>query len=439
MSLRKSVFGTVSVLGLAGMLSFNACSSDSDRSEDGHATEGRRASGGIGLELRLADGSDVDVVNFTVTRNGQSVRTGTLAIGPDGLATGQINGLDAGDNYQVQLSAPRTRPDAGAVAPCTGASALFAVVANQTVPVSVVLQCDDTSPDQGNITINGSFNVCPKITSASATPSSTTVGSTISLTATATDKDAADVVAFAWYTGTYSTGSTFATTASATYTCTAPGTVTIGLRAFDGPSRGCEKFLTPAFTITCTGSVPEQDAGAPQQDASAPQQDASAPQQDASAPEQDASAPQQDASAPQQDASTPPAARFGTAECGTCMAQFCNPFFDGVNYVDDCTDATCEAAFACFQRNRCAQGVATVTNCYCGGGVTFETCQVDTYDAVGPCADLVETGLGTTVRREVFEQFFNPNTSTGDGLALFNCAAELCVPECLTSSSIPAP
>ena len=173
----KSVFGTASMLGLAGMLSFSGCSSDGNGSGvNGNGSEQNGATGGIGLALQLADGSDVSTVNYTVTRNGSSVRTGELAIGADGRATGTITGLDAGAGYVVSLSAPRTR-DGGSVAACTGESAPFTVLENETVPVSVVLQCDDTSAG-GNITINGQFNICPKVTSASASPSSQAVGST---------------------------------------------------------------------------------------------------------------------------------------------------------------------------------------------------------------------------------------------------------------------
>jgi hypothetical protein len=437
MFLRKSVFGTASMLGLAGILSVSACSSDNNQSgQNGRDEFG--VTGSVGLALTLTDGSDVDVVNYVVTRNGVSVRTGTLSIGANNVASGTITGLEAGSGYLVQLTAPRTR-DSGAVEPCVGQSSAFTVLAEQTVPVSVVLQCDDTSPDTGNITLEGTFNICPKITSASATPTTVAVGSSVTLGVSARDKDG-DTLAYAWYTGTsYDAGAVFANTADASYTCTSAGTQTIGVRVFDGDARGCAKLLTPQFTVTCGGGPVETDAGPVDTDAGPVDVDAGT---DAGPGpiDTDAGPVDTDAGPVVIDAGTDsgpvnPGARFGGAACETCLKTSCNPQFGlaGLEYVDQCVDAACDSIFACFQAAKCATGTTDVVNCYCGGNTPFETCQMDTYVATGPCKDQLETGLGTTVRREVFERFYDAQYAVADGTGLFLCASELCTDECLVN------
>lgn len=129
------------------------------------------------------------------------------------------------------------------------------------------------------------------------------------------------------------------------------------------------------------------------------------------------------------------APRFGTARCDACLQQNCNPYVGAVPVLANCQDETCEKAFACFQRSRCAQDTATITQCYCGP-VDTSTCLADNFVPTGPCRYLVERGLGRTDPRLVVGAFFDSN-STGDGISLFNCAAELCIPECLTDPAIP--
>jgi hypothetical protein len=129
-------------------------------------------------------------------------------------------------------------------------------------------------------------------------------------------------------------------------------------------------------------------------------------------------------------------ARFGTEQCDVCLKKNCNPQYGTVNLVSDCVDATCEQTFACFQRNRCAVDTVTMPRCYCGN-VSLEACRASGFDAKGPCADMVEAGLKTKNASEVIDRLVGTDTSTGDGAALFACAAESCISECLKDPAIP--
>lgn len=225
---------------------------------DGRATvdrdEATRAVGGLALGLVLPDGSEVSSVSYVVTRGGVEVRAGTMAVGADGRASVSIAGLDVGSGYHVVLTAPR---DGGAA--CRG-EADFVVVESATTSVDVVLQCDDLRVD-GNVTINGQFNVCPKVTSTSATPLTAFVGNTIALAASATDRDN-DPVGFVWSapSGTFSTPSA----ASTNYLCTSAGNFAVTVSVSDGPARGCTR--TASLMVGCApagldGGVVVPDAG----------------------------------------------------------------------------------------------------------------------------------------------------------------------------------
>ncbi|MEY4512211.1 MAG: hypothetical protein RLZZ450_4333 [Pseudomonadota bacterium] len=423
----KSVFGTASMLGLAGMLSFSGCSSDSNGSGvNGNGSEQNGATGGIGLALQLADGSDVSTVNYVITQNGTSVRTGTLAIGADGRATGTITGLDAGAGYVVSLNAPRTR-DGGPVAACTGESASFSVLENQTVPVSVVLQCDDTSAG-GNITINGQFNICPKVSSASASPSTQAVGSTIALSAAATDKDN-DPLTYAWFTGaTYSAATVFANTATATYTCAASGTFTLNVAAFDGDARGCRKALTTPITVTCTGTGGPVDSGA------APVDSGAAPVDSGAAPVDSGAAPVDSGAAD----SGPVASGWpvGSAACKTCQTTECTSYTEEAYPVlSQCSDSECQAIVACAVNNRCFTTTQDIALCYCGGTTVAQlnTCLGSSnYTAAsGVCKTIIEAGAGSTLSTDILARYIDTAYATGRAGQLTTCIADKCATSCL--------
>ena len=449
MLLRKSIFGTASMLGLAGILAFSGCSSDNNGAEgtSSDTSHGKHELGGLGLGLVLPDGSNVNNPTYTITNPSDpsfTPLTGSLSISGN-VATATISGLTAESGYTVTLKATRSTP-AGAP-DCTG-SATFTVLANQTVNVNVVLQCDDTSSDTGKVTINGSFDVCPKLGATTSTDG-TVGGAPVALTAAATDKDPGDVVTIAW--STASDGSFSSSTGTSTsYTCATAGVKTITVKATDVP--GCVKTFAP-ITINCTGTT-TIDAGVP--DSATPTPDAATPPvvDSSTPPAVDASTPPVDSSTPPVvDSSTPPAvdastpdsstpptgARFGTPACDTCLADQCSLYqgFDAI--LPMCTDAACEAAFACFQRHHCAVDSVSVNQCYCGVGVSNDTCLTAGYVPVGPCAALATSTFGSSNTQVVIGQLYDEATQFGVGGTLFACAADLCTSQCVTSTSIPAP
>lgn len=248
--MRRILLG-LSALGVVSALSTQGCGSESGRSVD---SDDARALGDVSLGLVLPDGSEVTSVSYLVTRSGTEVRSGVMQVGADGRASVTVTGLEPGAGYRVVLNAPR---DAGL--PCVG-DADFSVSPSATTNVDVVLQCDDLSADT-TVTVDGTFNICPKVTSTTASPLVAFVGSDIALTASARDRDN-DPVSFAWSaaSGTFSAPSA----ATTSYRCTSAGVQTLTVSVSDGPSRGCTRSAT--LTVTCTaanadGGVTPADAG----------------------------------------------------------------------------------------------------------------------------------------------------------------------------------
>jgi 5'-nucleotidase len=116
---------------------------------------------------------------------------------------------------------------------------------------------------------HGQFNVCPDVTSFTATPLTARVGNTIALTATARDRDN-DPIGFAWSapSGTFSSPNA----ANTNFLCTSAGTFSLTLSVNDGPARGCtrSRFLS----VNCApadldgGATPPDAGPGPSPDAS---------------------------------------------------------------------------------------------------------------------------------------------------------------------------
>jgi hypothetical protein len=112
------------------------------------------------------------------------------------------------------------------------------LVATGLALTTTALSCDDGAPrpapmDGGSILqINGLIDHCPVIQSIGISPSVVTVGKSSTLSATASDQDAGDVLTFTWSTGNGSFSAP--TAASSSYTCATPGTPTVTLDVSDG-------------------------------------------------------------------------------------------------------------------------------------------------------------------------------------------------------------
>lgn len=198
--------------------------------------------GRANLAVVLQGGIVINTVSYSVTGAGLS-KMGSLDVSHSSTISGLIP-LPAGGPYSIAMQGAST----DGKTTCSG-SASFSVVAHQTTPVGVPFQCHEAART-GTILVNGQINVCPQIDGVSATPGEVVVGSSVALAAVAHDTDAApSAVTYAWSapSGTFSS----ATAPNPTFTCTAPGAVSVTLTVSDGDaSAGCPD--TQTVTVKCT-------------------------------------------------------------------------------------------------------------------------------------------------------------------------------------------
>jgi hypothetical protein len=132
-------------------------------------------------------------------------------------------------------------------------------MSNAPTIVNLTLVCGTGSPTSVTGTVDVRANVttsdnCPNITQVVVAPYQTSVGATISLSAVASDLDAADVVTYAWT----ATGGTLATPTGAndTYTCGTAGAQTITVAVNDNPvGGGCTASINlPVNCVAVAGT-----------------------------------------------------------------------------------------------------------------------------------------------------------------------------------------
>src|SRR5579883_890300 len=221
---------------------------------DPGAGSAAQGTGTVGMDLTLPGGAVINTVNWTVTGpNGAStvVQTGSVAVGNSSSVSFLVGGIPAGAGYSIALSGQSTD---GSVT-CSGSSA-FNVTARTTTNVSVQLQCSSAAADAGSALVNGSTFNCAAWNSATASPAETTVGTAVSLAATATGPNPA-ALTYAWS----APSGTFDNPSSPTpqFTCTVPGTVTVTLNVGDGPvpdGGACNASLaSTTLQVTCDGHL----------------------------------------------------------------------------------------------------------------------------------------------------------------------------------------
>jgi hypothetical protein len=105
--------------------------------------------------------------------------------------------------------------------------------------------------DGSSVSVSGTFNTCPALQAAVASPPAAVVGETINVNASAFDKDTTDKLTYAWT----ATAGSFAmpAAASTTYTCSVLGAQELTIKVSDGQ---CEDMST--IDVVCTAA----DAGA---------------------------------------------------------------------------------------------------------------------------------------------------------------------------------
>lgn len=240
----------VALLGAAMALGTTALSGCSAGTEGGAAQDSEKR-GEIGLDL-VVGGATVNSAIYVVSGPAGFTKTGSLDLTNSGTLSAVIGGIPVGTGYSININATST--DGGTS--CAG-SASFNVVARVTTPVAINLTCRQASRT-GSVAINGALNVCPVLDAVSASPSEVIVGGSITLNAVAHDADAApSALTYRWLAsaGTLSD----AASASPSFTCTAPGSVTLTVSASDGdPTASCADTAT--VQVKC--SVPNGTGGA---------------------------------------------------------------------------------------------------------------------------------------------------------------------------------
>jgi len=228
----------VCLLALGVSAAFIGCASE----PLGHG--GEESSGSIGLNLDVAPGVNVDLVEYSITGNGFT-KTGAIDVSGAESISGTIGGIPAGKGYTITLTAKSA--DNGES--FTG-SAGFDVVAGKTSAVSVHLKGTTTSGN-GSVSVSGTFNVGPVIDELTVTPQKVKIGSKITLTGVAQDADAGpSPLSYYWSTTGGVIDNPIGPTAK--LTSTTPGTFTVQLTVSDGEittaSSTTVTFVDPAAT-----------------------------------------------------------------------------------------------------------------------------------------------------------------------------------------------
>jgi len=191
---------------------------------------GNPATGTVGMTLTLPGGETINTIGWTVTGpNGATtvVQTGTVNVQNSLSVSFEISGIPAGSSYSISLSG--TSSD-GTVT-CAGA-VTFSVAARMTTTVADLLQCNPTASEAGSLSVNGVPYSCAILNGISALPAETMVGHSVAVSATATGANPSGLT-YAWSAPSGFFDSPNA--ASANFSCTTVGPVTVTMVVGDGP------------------------------------------------------------------------------------------------------------------------------------------------------------------------------------------------------------
>ena len=216
--------------------------------------------GTVGLQLTLPGGEQVNAVSWAVTGpNGTTapVQNGTVNVQNSQSISFIVGAIPAGTGYGIALSAVTT--DGSAT--CTG-SATFNIAARTTTNVAVQLQCATAPSEAGSALVTGTTFNCATWNSVTASPSTTIVGTSVSVAASAIAPNPSGIT-YAWSVTPASTGvgtGTFdnASASNPHFTCTAAGTATLTVVVGDGPTDGgtCNPAAsTTTVQVSCTGHL----------------------------------------------------------------------------------------------------------------------------------------------------------------------------------------
>ncbi|MEM9726934.1 MAG: hypothetical protein AAF997_00005, partial [Myxococcota bacterium] len=149
-------------------------------------------SGSLALDLVLADGSEVDRVDWRITGNDMDPMDGSIdTSAPGSTVSLEVFGIPPGEGYLLELDA--TSNDGGTT--CKG-EMNFNVAIGQISEVFVMLQCKTTS-DAGGVRVEAEVNLCGELIKVVVSPLQTSIGNDIDLSAAAVDEDG-DAVSYFW-------------------------------------------------------------------------------------------------------------------------------------------------------------------------------------------------------------------------------------------------
>ncbi len=190
--------------------------------------------GQLVLALTIPGGATISSVAWTVkSSSNQLLASGTTNTSRSGATASFAVGLAAGTGDVVTMTATTSAGET-----CTGSSAPFNVVANQTSPVSIRLNCQAAIPDGGlgSVVVMGTVapgDSCPALASWTISPEAAAAnGGQVDVTATATDADSGDTLTYQWSAAEGSFANAAAT--ATTYSCGVAGSQVLHLVVSDG-------------------------------------------------------------------------------------------------------------------------------------------------------------------------------------------------------------
>lgn len=213
---------------------------------------GSDQAGTVGMKLTLPGGETVNSVNWTITGpNGSAavVQSGSVDVSNSQSVSFQVAGLLPGSGYAVSLTATST----DGLVTCAG-SASFSIFARSTTTVTDVMQCNPTPGEAGSAMISAPTYNCAAWNSVAVSPSETTVGHSVAVSASATGANPSGIT-YAWSAPAGSGNFSAPSSASTNFTCAAAGSVTLTLTVGDGPvpdGGACNPALTTTTVqVTC--------------------------------------------------------------------------------------------------------------------------------------------------------------------------------------------
>jgi hypothetical protein len=414
------------------------------------------STGTVGLQLTLPGGLQINSVSYSIS--GPHTYSGTVNVQNATTISFVVPNIAPGSGYTITLTATTTD---GSVT-CLGTSASFTVNARQTTSVTVNMACTTTA-EAGSVLVNGVPLNCATWNSAVANPSSTTVGGTVQLTASASAPDPSSIT-YAWSapTGSIDTPAQ----ASANFTCPAtPGQVTLTLVVGDGPlpaGATCPASATTAtVVVTCNGNG-GNDAGPPADsgpaDTGAPDTGTDTGPADAGPAGPCTSAGQTNCircSGNSNGVCSPTEALFvqhdiaaghaATTDCYSCLLNA--GCLDDTQFGDtnhECGDLTgkfdagaqagqpdstlCMNAVSCVLQTSCSS--SDISICYCGPTNAGNACQTAA-NPNGACYTQEINGLGVSDNATVLKDYTDTTRPAGMANQIFSCAESNSCSACL--------